>query len=490
MIPAPWPHQREYIAFAAPKEASMCAAGMGCGKSAASAHLIADEWQCRRVLIVTPPSVRSVWRRELPKHTGDYFRPIILDTGSVAERTRQAAAALRDSSPAAVAVNIEASWREPFASWALAQRWCAVVYDEAHGIKAEGAACSAFAAKLTARSEHRVCLTGTPLSHSPLDAWGQYRFLDPAIFGPDYTAFLARYAAPKQMRLRKKLRTSHEALAAAIAECFGPDSPLLDEWGDPPDVTKQIPGLRNAAEFAAKIAPITWQCASADVLDLPPLIQEHREVALTPEGRRVYDALQCELEATLADGNTVEITSRLSLLTRLQQITSGFLPTPDGRINRVDTAKRRALYDLLAETTEPTVVFCRYVADLDTVREVAASLKRRYGELSHRRKDAITDMATLAENVDVVGVQPKSGGVGIDLSRAKVGVWFSLAFSLMEFDQGTKRLHRPGTTGVRMYSLVVPDTIDAEIHSAIADRREIVDAVYARMKRRALCPSP
>ena len=40
----------------------------------------------------------------------------------------------------------------------------------------------------------RVGLTGTPLPHSRLDAFGQYRFLDRGIFGNSFTTFRARYA--------------------------------------------------------------------------------------------------------------------------------------------------------------------------------------------------------------------------------------------------------------------------------------------------------
>ena len=214
----PWNHQREGFAFAADKAATMLAAGMGTGKSAISLALLTG-WQAVRTLILCPPSVRSVWRREVAKHCPEPMRAVVLDCGTVAERTEQADRALRDGQPTAVVINYEAAWRDPFASWALLQRWHCVILDEAHAIKTDGACCSRFAAYLTPRSERRLCLTGTPLAHSPLDAWGQFRFLDPTIFGDDHAAYLHRYAAPRQLRKRKRLRDSHNAVAAAIAEC-------------------------------------------------------------------------------------------------------------------------------------------------------------------------------------------------------------------------------------------------------------------------------
>jgi SNF2 family DNA or RNA helicase len=483
--PPLWPHQHDGLAFCLPKPATMLAAGMGTGKGTVSAHAIA-EWQCKRVLIICPPSVRAVWGRTLPQHCPMDIRPIILDHGTVATRTHEADAALRGPSPAAVVVNTEAIWREPLARWILARNWDAVILDESHlgGVKSDGSRASGFVAKLTPISGRRLTLTGTPLGHDPTNVWGQYRFLEPSVFGTDYAAFLARYAAPRQTRLRKRLRKSYGNMLSSLAELLGPDAPVLAEMGECPDYTGLLPGLRNAAEFSARIAPITWRCESAAVLDLPPLIQDTREVELGPYARRVYDDLERDFAAEV-NGASVSINSLFTLGVRLQQITGGFLPDDSGRVNRIDTAKRDALRDLLAEAGEPTVVFCRFRADLDVVEHVCRGLGLRYVELSGRRKDAITNLATLAP-CDVAGVQAKSGGAGIDLSAARIGIFFSLSQSLPEYDQAVARLHRPGTTGVRLYSLVARETIDADIHAAIADRREIVDGILARLRKLTL----
>ena len=92
-------------------------------------------------------------------------------------------------------------------------------------------------------------------------------------------------------------------------------------------------------------------------------------------------------------------------------------------------------------------------------------------------------------DIDVAGVMPKSGGEGCDMSAAKIGVFYSLAQSLAEYDQSVRRLHRPGSTGTRIYSLVCGGTIDADIHAAIADRRNVVQHVMNRLhERNERCP--
>lgn len=467
----------------------MLAAGMGAGKGTILSHLLA-RWDCRRVLILCPPSVRSVWRRTLPQHCPADIRPVILDAGSVAKRTAQADEALRDPTPAAVVCNTEAVWREPLASWILARKWDAVCIDESHmgGVTTAGTQTSEFIAKLTPISGHRCCLSGTVMGNHPLNCYGQYRFLDPAIFPMDWDTFVRRYFDPKQDRTRKRLRSSYLDLRESLIACFGPDSDVLDLYPeDAPDYSDVLPGLKRAAEFRQRIAPITWTCRSVDVLDLPPMLTDTREVQLSAEGRLHYDRLLTELETEIGpQGEMFGVYPQnvLALKTRLQQITSGFIGKPDGGVYRfAENPKRDALRDLLsAAGGEPCVVFCRYVADMDTVNRVCRQLGLKYAELSGRRKDAVTPLATLADGVQVAAVQPKSGGAGIDLSAAKIGIWYSLANSLPEYDQAVARLHRPGTTGCRFYSLVAVGTVDEEYHAGITDRREVVSSLMTRIK--------
>jgi len=475
------PYQQEGVSFALPRPATMVNGGLGVGKSRIACEAV-KQWDSRRTLVLCPPSVRSVWRREAAKWTPE-TTAVILDRGSVAERTAMADQAIRQNGRVLIAVNTEAAWREPLASWILAQRWDTIIADESHmgGIKGNDTQASRFARRLTGISEHRLCLSGTPLGHSPLDAWGQYRFMGYGFNDLTYEQYLKRFAAPRQIRTRKRLKASHADLYASVSACFGADSPLLDELGEPPDMTEVLPGIRNKDEFMARIKPWTWQCRSADVLDLPPLISDTREVQLTPEQQRHYMDLERYLWTEL-EGKGVTVTAPLTLLVRWQQITSGFCGLDGGGIHRfAKNPKRDALRDLLAETNEPTVVFGRFVADLDTVESVCRELGLRYRELSHRRKDAVTETAELAD-CDVAGVQPQSGGVGIDLSRAKIGMFYSLANRLPEYDQAVGRLHRPGTTGCRLYSLIASDTVDADIHLVIADRREIVEALLKKIR--------
>ncbi len=85
--------------------------------------------------------------------------------------------------------------------------------------------------------------------------------------------------------------------------------------------------------------------------------------------------------------------------------------------------------------------------------------------------------ATLAD-VQVAGVQIASGGIGVDLSRARYAAYYSLGFSLTDYEQSLARLHRPGQTrNVVYYHLLVEGSVDRRVYGALRARKQVIEAV-------------
>src|SRR5690606_10932025 len=59
-----------------------------------------------------------------------------------------------------------------------------VVLDEVHRIKSRTGKASKFAAALAAAADHRLGLTGTLIPNGPEDVWAQFRAIDPNLLGP------------------------------------------------------------------------------------------------------------------------------------------------------------------------------------------------------------------------------------------------------------------------------------------------------------------
>jgi SNF2 family DNA or RNA helicase len=200
---------------------------------------------------------------------------------------------------------------------------------------------------------------------------------------------------------------------------------------------------------------------------------------------KFYRQLEKEMTAEISAG-TVTAANALTKLLRLQQATSGYARTDEAGTVLIDgmPTKRAVLEDRLSDlpVTEPVVVFCRFRSDLDDVQAAARELGREYAEVSGERKDL---ERWQAGDAVILGVQIQSGGVGIDLTRAAYAVYYSLGYSLGDYEQSLARLRRPGQTRcVRYYHLVAPGTVDQQVYAALRERRSVVEAVLQNLSPR------
>jgi SNF2 family DNA or RNA helicase len=77
-----------------------------------------------------------------------------------------------------------------------------------------------------------------------------------------------------------------------------------------------------------------------------------------------------------------------------------------------------------------------------------------------------------------------AGGLGIDLTAARRCVYYSLGFSLGDYEQSLARLHRPGQGHpVTYYHLVAEGTVDRRVYRALSKRRDVVESVLEELKR-------
>ncbi|MBE0657144.1 MAG: DEAD/DEAH box helicase [Bryobacteraceae bacterium] len=443
----PWRHQIDAFHFAMERllrggGAALLALEMGVGKTLVALMVLAAI-AARRILICCPLRVVPVWEQQIERHLDLALIVVTLDdsAGSVANKKKLAEATGR---PLAVIINYDSVWRAAFAEWAEQQQWDLIIADESHRLKAPGGKASLAFKRLRSRGRARLALTGTPLPHSPLDAYAQFRFLNQTIFGPSFAAFRQKYAVMGGFQ------------------------------------RKQVTGFQQLDELEALMKTITFR-VSKDVLDLPPETHVTYECELSTEALRVYRDLEEDFVAEVRDGRVTAANAMVKLL-RLQQVAGGWVKTDDGQYHRVDSAKQNLLADTLEDigAGEPVVVFCRFHADLDAVHEAAKTAGFESLELSGRRDELRRWQSGEAQ---VLAVQISAGGVGVDLTRARYSIYFSLSFSLGEYDQALSRVHRPGQTRpVEHIHLVTRNTVDRKIMRALEKRAEVVEAILAEIK--------
>ena len=421
-----WRHQRAAAAWAAALRACMLGMDMGTGKSLAAIEATG---------------------------CGDSEPLLLISKAATQVRARALTMAVARPCGTVVILNYDSVWRGALAAAVAGVKWDAIILDESHRIKSPGGRASRWLAGLAKKqpvTTRLLCLTGTPIPHSPLDFYGQMRFLCPDLFGPSFARFRARFA-----------------------EC---------DFRFPSKVRKWI----RQDELAALTDPYIWRVAADDVLDLPDAIHEAIPVALSRKTAKYCADLENDMTAQI-DAGTVTVVNALGQLLRMQQGTGGYARVDEqSNASQIDGTpdKAKALEDRLEDLghDEPVVVFCRFRADLEEVAAVGRRLGRTSAELSGR-------MNQLAEWQDgqatILAVQVQSGGAGIDLTRAAYCFYYSLGFSLGEYEQTLARLRRPGQTRcIRYYHLIATGTVDEQVYAALRERRNVIDAVLGKLTRR------
>jgi SNF2 family DNA or RNA helicase len=452
--------------------------GMGTGKSLCVVAAL-NIARAERVLIICPSKVVGVWPREFEKHTAlnrpwhvvngmsrnRAGKPIVLP---VAKRLQEMESVFFDClcrKPHAAVINYDALVHSPLKAWRPKKDVLdAIVFDEIHKIKAAGGTQSMWCSSVGKLAKRRLGLSGTMFPQTPLDIYGQFRALDPSIFGTNHRSFMSKYA-------NERTESTYGGAEYKVVE-----------------------SLKNEEDLMTRVRTIAYE-VSSDVLDLPDRIPDvTRAGILAPEAAKLYASLESDMwaEVATADGGAeVSVRNVLGKMLRQQQITGGSVPTDDGQVLTVGDTKAKLLAEVLEETGrvnshdphsafEPVVVFARFRHDLKVIREVAAATGRTYAEISGSRRDGLTELGTMNPDVDLVGVQEQSGGTGVDLTRSRFAVYYSLTFSRSDFEQSIFRLDRPGQErSVLPIHLVCAGTIDEQIYAALSARQSVIDYVLS-----------
>ena len=463
-----WQHQvagRAFVlkTYAAGHPGALLAMAMGSGKTKLAVDLVAD-LGARLVLVVCPMRIVDVWEYQLVQHANFpyLFRALDERAGSVAEKTRIARDAVAQARIAGavcvLAINYESVRLEPFASWALNTAWPLIIADEIHRLKTASGKASRFMGRLALRARRRLGLTGTPLPHSMLDIWAQYRFLDPSVYDPTYSSFKARYAV------------------------FGGFQ------------NRVIKGFREEEDFNRRFYQIAFRVTKEEALpDLPPELDQVLRADLSPKGRRVYEQLEAEFIAWLGETPEEQLTvaNALVLLLRLQQLTGGSLKDDAGVVHPVDNAKETLLADWLEDLDreEPAVIFARFLADLEAIERACRRTGHSFAVVSGQSKHGIAEWRAGKANILIAQISVASEGQ--DLTRARYAVYYSVGWKLSDYIQSRARIHRHGQSRpVTYYHLLIRDSIDEIVLRALEKRWDLVESVLKELKQHVTRRNP
>lgn len=465
------PYEHQLVAYEASKNQPFWAylMEMGTGKSKVLIDNFCYLWLKERitgVLILAPKGVYHNWlTKEIPAHGWvDVPRNVVLWSNSRSKTYQRELETLipgKTKELQILVMNIEALSQSKhayeFAMRFLAKHDAMCAVDESTTIKNPGAKRTKLAMLLRDVALYRRVLTGSPVTRSPLDLWGQMEFLKRGVLGfKSHFAFRRRYAIMEQMEYGGR-----------------------KFWADV--------GYHNIDELNARIQPFSSIATKDECLDLPAKVYETRDVELTPEQTRLYDGIADHATAELNDGMHVTATEVIVQILRLHQVVCGHVVDETGGMHDVENRRIATLMDVLEEAPDKVIIWASY---RHSIQKIAQTIEKTYEMQSVVEYHGGTNQADRERAIERFQNDPKcrffvgtqaAGGYGITLTTARTVVYYSNSYDLEKRVQSEDRAHRIGQHWPVTYvDLVARDTVDEKILSALRRKIDIASTVMGR----------
>lgn len=465
MKTTPYEHQRRVFDQSKDREYYAIFHEMGLGKTKIAldtiGHLYAEK-KITAALIIAPKGVYQNWfYDETPAHLGTKcFHGMYRSAPRTADKLVMEK--LLKSNPDLVIcyMNVEAFSHASGCQYAekfLRAHRCIVIVDESTAIKTPKATRTKTLIKLGKLAKYRRIMSGTPITQSPLDMYAQCEFLRTgALNFPTWTAFKSYYAVIMQMRMGTR--------------SFG-----------------KIVGFRNLDELEERIKPFASRIKKTDCLDLPEKIYSIRYVEMTKAQETAYNSLK-EMALLEFESGMVTSTSALTTIVKLQQILCGHCKDDVGTVHDIENNRVSTALDIAEEVDGKIVFVCNFQRDVELLVKAldekfgAGSAVDYYGPTTQDDRQANIERFRRTKTCRFF-VMSSAGSKGITLIEAKTMVYFSNGYNLETRLQSEDRIHRIGQNETVNYiDLIVPDSIDMKIVTALRQKKNLADSVMDALR--------
>jgi SNF2 family DNA or RNA helicase len=445
---------------------------MGTGKTATvigAAQELFKEKKVDLALIVAPLSVFGSWVRQVARFCAVPYRFMIL-AGARKERLSLMGdiKTLRGALPwkrlVFACVNYEAL--RLYADDLIKLKPGLVAFDESTFIKNRSAQMTKAAARVSRAARYATALTGTPISNNVGDLFGQLHAVSSDFVGDDYWHYIREFAT------------------------FGGYK------------GKEIVGSRNLNALDWILKRCSYRVRKDEVIQLPSLTQETRDIELSGDQEEAYEKAANDfyfaveaVKKTLRELDrrddpekrrelvTVLIKNAMSRLLRCQQIAGGHCKSEVGdTIYWPENPKCQELVEIAQESNDQRiVVFSRFIEDLEQGRKALEKAgfpcEVKHDERARIENEFLKDVS----RTKAVFVQVKTGGFGIDFSKASIAVFYNNWFSWAVRDQAQSRLHRLGQTrNVLCIDLIAKGTVDETILETVLSKRSLSEVLFGK----------
>jgi superfamily II DNA or RNA helicase len=331
-----------------------------------------------------------------------------------------------------------------------------VICDESHYIKARGASRSRVVRRLGTYARWRLALTGTPIAQGIQDAWAQFDFINPEIFGKFDNTY-------EDQKAKKGL----------IEEGF--EGRYLVYGGYK---KHDVVGFRNEAEFYKKFHANSYRKTLREARDTPLMIKYTQvPVYLGKRARTAYEELKRDL-ITEVNQKKIRVKNVLASLIKLQQVTGGsVLAAPDNGEDKptlVDVSREKLhALSLQLNSIPPEdkfIVIARFIHETDRI----ASELRRLGYHTAIVRGGEPYDGKFKQDCIVMQIQ---SGIAVDMSKADHIFFYSIDFSMLNFEQSRFRILDFEKPVGHYYFINAKGTIDEDIYLAVTRKKRVAELV-------------
>ncbi len=449
-----FPHQRAGVQFLKTARRALLADEPGLGKTAQAIRALKALQESGEdvfpALIVCPNTLKKNWAREFARWWPGGVKTQVIK-GSSAQRKKQF-----DSDADVYIINWESlrshSRLSGYGSIALVHcKACgglneavtetrcevhprelnaidfkAVVADEIHRSKDPKSKQSRALWSATGDAEIRFALTGTPIANNVVDLWSILHWLSPKDW-PSKTKWIDR-------------------MIDIMLNAFG---------------GMMVIGVKPMMqdEFYKSVNPVMRRMLKKVVLPhLPPVINERRDVEMSPKQRKAYEQMRDTMIAELESGDALTAPSILTQTTRLLQFASSYadmvVDESSGELKTVLTEPSCKVDSLMDDISngdfgDDSVAVCAVSRQLIEILSAAMTkAKIPHGLITgaqneDERQKAVDDFQE--GRIKWILFTAQAGGVGITLTAARRLVMLQRPWSLVDHKQALDRVHRIGS---------------------------------------------
>jgi SNF2 family DNA or RNA helicase len=404
---APFVHQKTTAEFLTLHPRCFVFNEAGTGKTSAAAwaaDYLMQQGRVTRVLVVCPVSImETAWRSDLFKTV--MHRTVAIAMGSKEQRRKVIAGNFEF-----VIINFDGV--KVVADELRNGGFDLIIVDEANAIKSVTTERWKAIASLVKANTRLWLMTGTPASQSPLDAYGLAKLVNPdgvpRFFGAFRDKVMIKVTQYKWMPRPAARDIVHAALQPAIR------------------FTKD------------------------ECLDLPDMLYTTRDVPLTTQQQKYYDAIRKEM-ITVAAGAEITASNAAGMLNKLLQISQGAAYTDDRDVVSFDMSNRfNELVSVIESTDNKVLVFVPFRHSLEVLHEdllkAGYTVEAIHGDVSPTRRAEIIKQFQSEDDPRILLLVPQATAHGITLTRADQVVWWGPVPSTEIYMQANARAHRAGQT--------------------------------------------